>query len=289
MAKQRKMVIKGVGAFLAKRYNRDLNGEEVITLGRLQDLNITLNTELEDIFGGDALFAFDTLVTEKSIEITATDAEFDLDTVRLMLGDSGDVLDDDKFINILNERARSKAGMNGTATVGVMAPRYSDSLFKGEKDCQVSLRRNDSNLLLKQVDFIEDAVPDENEFMVDFDNKQVIVSEDKIGMSFVMNYRKAEDSVDVYSILVDEVPFNVHVIHTGVFLQKDNTRAGVETELYQCRASGEFTIGAERNTASTSTITLRVLDPERDDGRLGTIKRFKLSQEQMSGYDNGEE
>lgn len=289
MAKQRKMVIKGVGAFLAKRYNRDLNGEEVITLGRLQDLNITLNTELEDIFGGDALFAFDTLVTEKSIEITATDAEFDLDTVRLMLGDSGDVLDDDKFINILNERARSKAGMNGTATVGVMAPRYSDSLFKGEKDCQVSLRRNDSNLLLKQVDFIEDAVPDENEFMVDFDNKQVIVSEDKIGMSFVMNYRKAEDSVDVYSILVDEVPFNVHVIHTGVFLQKDNTRAGVETELYQCRASGQFTIGAERNTASTSTITLRVLDPERDDGRLGTIKRFKLSQEQMSGYDNGEE
>lgn len=289
MAKQRKMVIKGVGAFLAKRYNRDLNGEEVITLGRLQDLNITLNTELEDIFGGDALFAFDTLVTEKSIEITATDAEFDLDTVRLMLGDSGDVSDDDKFINILNERARSKAGMNGTATVGVMAPRYSDSLFKGEKDCQVSLRRNDSNLLLKQVDFIEDAVPDENEFMVDFDNKQVIVSEDKIGMSFVMNYRKAEDSVDVYSILVDEVPFNVHVIHTGVFLQKDNTRAGVETELYQCRASGEFTIGAERNTASTSTITLRVLDPERDDGRLGTIKRFKLSQEQMSGYDNGEE
>lgn len=289
MAKQRKMVIKGVGAFLAKRYNRDLNGEEVITLGRLQDLNITLNTELEDIFGGDALFAFDTLVTEKSIEITATDAEFDLDTVRLMLGDSGDVSDDDKFINILNERARSKAGMNGTATVGVMVPRYSDSLFKGEKDCQVSLRRNDSNLLLKQVDFIEDAVPDENEFMVDFDNKQVIVSEDKIGMSFVMNYRKAEDSVDVYSILVDEVPFNVHVIHTGVFLQKDNTRAGVETELYQCRASGEFTIGAERNTASTSTITLRVLDPERDDGRLGTIKRFKLSQEQTSGYDNGDE
>lgn len=289
MAKQRKMVIKGVGAFLAKRYNRDLNGEEVITLGRLQDLNITLNTELEDIFGGDALFAFDTLVTEKSIEITATDAEFDLDTVRLMLGDSGDVSDDDKFINILNERARSKAGMNGTATVGVMVPRYSDSLFKGEKDCQVSLRRNDSNLLLKQVDFIEDAVPDENEFMVDFDNKQVIVSEDKIGMSFVMNYRKAEDSVDVYSILVDEVPFNVHVIHTGVFLQKDNTRAGVETELYQCRASGQFTIGAERNTASTSTITLRVLDPERDDGRLGTIKRFKLSQEQTSGYDNGDE
>lgn len=289
MAKQRKMVIKGVGAFLAKRYNRDLNGEEVITLGRLQDLNITLNTELEDIFGGDALFAFDTLVTEKSIEITATDAEFDLDTVRLMLGDSGDVSDDDKFINILNERARSKAGMNGTATVGVMVPRYSDSLFKGEKDCQVSLRRNDSNLLLKQVDFIEDVVPDENEFMVDFDNKQVIVSEDKIGMSFVMNYRKAEDSVDVYSILVDEVPFNVHVIHTGVFLQKDNTRAGVETELYQCRASGQFTIGAERNTASTSTITLRVLDPERDDGRLGTIKRFKLSQEQTSGYDNGDE
>lgn len=289
MAKQRKMVIKGVGAFLAKRYNRDLNGEEVITLGRLQDLNITLNTELEDIFGGDALFAFDTLVTEKSIEITATDAEFDLDTVRLMLGDSGDVSDDDKFINILNERARSKAGMNGTATVGVMVPRYSDSLFKGEKDCQVSLRRNDSNLLLKQVDFIEDVVPDENEFMVDFDNKQVIVSEDKIGMSFVMNYRKAEDNVDVYSILVDEVPFNVHVIHTGVFLQKDNTRAGVETELYQCRASGQFTIGAERNTASTSTITLRVLDPERDDGRLGTIKRFKLSQEQTSGYDNGDE
>ncbi|WKL02755.1 hypothetical protein Q0F98_02310 [Paenibacillus amylolyticus] len=56
---------------MAKRLPADPMGAiEVVTLGTLQDLKIDLNVELEDIFGGDGLFAIDVLVKSKSIEVS---------------------------------------------------------------------------------------------------------------------------------------------------------------------------------------------------------------------------
>jgi hypothetical protein len=132
-------------------------------------------------------------------------------------------------------------------------------------------------MLLKRIPFALDVEPAEDEFMVDRVNKRIIV-ESMLGLSegLIVNYKRADSSVETYSLLSDEVPFNVHVVHSGVFLQKDNTKAGVETELYQCRAMGEFSIDAARSSASTSVINLKVLDPDRVDKRLGTIKRFTV-------------
>jgi hypothetical protein len=78
----------------------------------------------------------------------------------------------------------------------------------------------------------------------------------------------------VVDILVDEVPFPVHVIHHGSFLQKDGTFAGLETELYSCQAKGAFSIDAQRASASATNVQLQILDPERADGKLGSIKRY---------------
>lgn len=277
------MVLKGVGNFLAKRFNKELNGEEVITLGRLQDLKITLNVDIEDIFGGDGLFAFDTLVTGKSIEVTATDAEFDLDAVRLMMGDSGDTDEKDLYLNVLNERSCPVAGTNGNdgeddVVVAVVNPEFQDSLFGStEADIGFTVRAKDTNMLMERVAFADDTVPMAGTYMVDLIGKRLILNPYLIGGNVIMNYKRADATVETYSLLTDEVPFNVHVIHNGVFLQKDNTKAGVETELYQCRARGEFSIDAARSTASTSQISLIVLDPERCDKRMGTIKRYTIN------------
>jgi hypothetical protein len=258
----KKMIIKGVGTFMAKRYAKDGKGVEVITLGTLQDLKINLNVDIEDIFGGDGLFAIDTLVKSKSIEISATDAKFDLDALQLMMGST--VQEQvESYVWVLGEQQT----IDSTGTV---TPKYGGATPTIFGDGNFSVRLKDSNTLLKKVtvapaaatEYQYDEATGTLKFMVSEANKDVVI-----------NYQRTE-TVDLVDILIDEVPFPVHVIHHGSFLQKDNTYAGVETELYSCRAKGTFSIDGQRASASASAVSLTVLDPERTDGKLGTIKRY---------------
>lgn len=67
--------------------------------------------ELEDIFGGDGLFAIDVLVKSKSIEVSATDAKFDLDAIQLMMGST--VQEQVKsYVWVLNEQSTVAAGVS---------------------------------------------------------------------------------------------------------------------------------------------------------------------------------
>lgn len=259
----KKMIIKGVGTFMAKRVAKDGKGIEVITLGTLQDLKIDLNVEIEDIFGGDGLFAIDTLVKSKSIEITATDAKFDLDALQLMMGSTVQEQVDD-YVWVLGEQQTAVAG-SGVAEI---TPEYMSSIFG---DGNFSVRLKDSNTLLTKVN---QTPANDTEFYV---NSGVIeVDASLANHEFVINYVR-EQVVDMVDILVDEVPFPVHVIHHGSFQQKDGSFGGIETELYCCRAKGTFSIDAQRASASSSSIALQIIDPERADGKLGSIKRYNTA------------
>jgi len=262
----KKMIIKGVGTMLAKRVTDD--GAEVITLGTLQDLRINFNVEIDDIFGGDSLFPIDNLVKSKSIEITATDAKFDLSALQLMLGSN---IEEDKqdTLWVLNEVQTVFEGTNGTATAGVVTLNFGSTLAS---EPEITVRINDTNQLLVQVPYSADTAPASGSFMV-APNGTLYLDASLAGKEVVINYKRTA-KVDVASILADEVPFPVRVIHHGSFLQKDGTYRGIETELYACRARGSFTINAQRATANASEISLIVIDPERPDGRLGTVKMY---------------
>jgi hypothetical protein len=269
----KKMIIKGVGTFMAKKAAKDGKGVEVITLGSLQDLRINLNVEIEDIFGGDGLFAIDTLVKSKSIEISATDAKFDLGAVQLMMGSSLQEQVED-YVWVLNEQKVAVAGTNGTTAVAEVEPEFSATIFA--TDPNFSVRLKDSNKLLTQIAFAEDTAPADGQFMFDATAKKLYFAATVENADIVYNYKRTE-TVDLVDLLVDEVPFAVHVIHHGSFLQKDGTYAGLETELYACRAQGAFSIDAARATASASTVNLKIIDPERADGKLGTMKRYQAN------------
>lgn len=270
----KKMIIKGVGTFMAKRLPTDPNGAvEVITLGTLQDLKIDLNVELEDIFGGDGLFAIDVLVKSKSIEVSATDAKFDLDAIQLMMGST--VQEQvNSYVWVMNEQDNASAGTFNSGFAEVK-PKLANTIYG--TDGEISVRLKDANKLLKKL--TGSAVPaaiGTDEFFYDAANGVVVLNNAHIGKDIVMNYKR-EEVVDMVDLLVDEVPFPISVIHHGTFQQKDGTFAGVETELYMCRAKGTFSINAQRATASASSISLQILDPERADGKLGSIKRFSAT------------
>ena len=267
----KKMIIKGVGSFMARKVTP--TGEvEVITLGNLQDLRITFTVDIEDIFGGDGLFAIDTLVRQKAIEITATDAKFDLDAVSLMLGST--VQEQvDNYVWVLNEQATIAGGSNGSATCGVVTPQFAPTLYTTP---DFSVRFVNGNKLLTKVAYEEDKAPEIGTFMVDPNTGKLYFAATDVGKDVSYSYKR-EETVDMTDLLTDEIPFPVTVVHHGSFQQKDGTYAGIETELYACRARGSFTINAARATASAMEVSLQVIDPERADGKMGSIKRYNTS------------
>lgn len=344
----KKMIIKGVGQFLAKKFSADGKGVEVITLGTLQSLRFDFNIEIDDIFGGDGLFAIDTLIRSKSIEISATDAKFDLDQIQLMMGSTVQG-EQTTSLWVLGEQDALVAGALDPGAVAPVAASYAvvdygDSLFG---DGNFSVRLKDSNKLLEVIAYNATTGPSDGEYMIhdafyavssaltapgviddatvtvadgskfkigdivkvgteaqgavtgvagnvltvpvlvgaqasgalvvliSSKTSRIILPSASVGLDIVYNYQREAEGVDVVDILVDEVPFPVHVVHHGSYLQKDQTYAGVEIELFTCIAQGQFSIDSQRATASASTVSLKIIDPERADGKLGSIKRFQ--------------
>lgn len=274
----KKMIIKGVGQFLAKKFAADGKGMEVVSLGTLQDLKIDLAVELEDIFGGDGLFAIDNLVKTKSIEVTATDAKFDLAQLSLMMGSTvregvtGSLW-------VMNEQNTLVQKERGSVFVAEAPVAFGGTIHG---DGNFTVRLKDENRILERVPFVVDTAPTAKQYMVSTEGTGVtaktylILNETLVNQDVVYSYQRTE-VVDVVDILSDEVPFPVHVVHHGSFQQKDGTYQGIETELFMCRAKGSFSIDAARATASSSAIALQVLDPERADKKLGSIKRYQAT------------
>lgn len=80
--RNKKMIIKGAGKFMAKIPGCD----ELVTLGHMTNLRLDIQLDMVDIEGGDTATPIDTLLRKKVIDITAEDAKFDLNMVRLVLG-----------------------------------------------------------------------------------------------------------------------------------------------------------------------------------------------------------
>lgn len=245
------MIIKGVGTMLAKRICAD-GSPELLTLGTLQDLRITMSVDVDEIFGGDGLFAIDTIVTRKGIEIVGTDASFDLNAVSLMMGST--LEKGTTNIWVLNELATVE-DVSGTPTIAV------EHIVSGN-DVDISVRSAESNLVIAGAFTGVGGSAITGAGLSALVGKQVYVA-----------YKRQVTDATWTDIMADEVPFPVHIIHHGSFQQKDGTFQGVETELYTCQAKGAFSIDAQRATASTSAVELQVIQPTIGK-KLGTIKRF---------------
>lgn len=258
----KKMIINGVGKLLTKRICPD-GEKELLVLGTLQDLKIDMSVEMEDVFGGDSMFAIDTIITSKAISITGTDAKFDLNAVSLMMGSAIENGAGNAWV--LDEKQQVQAGK----TVVLKYP-VSDLQMPHEMapEDSVTLRLEKNNRVIPKADYTVTTTGGTTTITI---TSSGVVAGDAVGV----NYQRKITNMSMANILSDEVPFPVHVIHQGSFQQKDGTKQAIETELYACRAKGTFSINAQRATASTSAIELQVIDPERPDGRIGSVKRYE--------------
>lgn len=341
VTKNKKMLIKGAGKFMAKIPNCD----DLITIGTLNNMRLDIQLDMQDIEGGDSSVPLDTLLRKKTIDITAEAAKFDLNLVRLVLGSklregvsgsaysmvtetitvpanspyqatltqtavtspapksyetavngrdvstdvtitgksvifdmalagktvvivyatalTGVTQDDDGFVWVLEEKHTVKqAGSN-----------FEIDLVFGASlnvDTQISVRTLAGNKLLKK---IATGTPNEDQYTVA--GGKLSFNSALKDVDIYVNYKRNE-VVDILDITTKDMPLTVHVVHDGQFEQKDGTIQGYQTELYQCRVKSNFALDAQRQQASTHSVTLTVIDPERPDGKLGSIKRYEI-------------
>lgn len=348
--KNKKMIIKGAGKFMAKIPGCD----ELITLGSMMNMRLDIQLDMVDIEGGDTSVPIDTLLRKKVIDITAEDAKLDLNMVRLVLGaklregvsglpyqmknvtkpallDSatGDIYIDvvgpvltgpgipkvqafntttgqfvtELDITVVGNRVTFASGAVEDDVVTVYFPVGAGSidpdgfvwvleekhdiagnsitlknpLFGGvagsasSKTEHVSVRLTKENKLLKKVS----GAPAEGEYKIDPATGIITVNSYIEGEQVYVNYKRPE-VVDVLAIGAKDFPLTVSVVHDGLFEQKGGSMQGFQIELYQCRVKSNFTLDAARQTAATHSVTLTVIDPERADDRLGSIKRYQV-------------
>ncbi len=342
VTKNKKMLIKGAGKFMAKIPNCD----DLITIGTLNNMKLDIQLDMQDIEGGDSSVVLDTLLRKKTIDITAEAAKFDLNLVRLVLGSklregvsgaaysmvtetvtvpasspyqvtltqtalaspapksyesivngtdvsvdvtitgntavfdmalagktvvivyavalAGATHDEDGFVWVLEEKHTVKqSGSVFTA----------DLLFGSSLniDPQISVRTLAGNKLLKKT---TGSSPAEDQYTVT--GGKLSFNSALKDVDIYVNYKRNE-VVDILDITTKDIPLTVHVVHDGQFEQKDGTIQGYQTELFQCRMKSNFTLDAQRQQASTHSVTLTVIDPERNDGKLGSIKRYEVA------------
>lgn len=345
--KNKKMIIKGAGKFMAKIPGCD----ELITLGHMTNMRLDIQLDMVDIEGGDTAAPIDTLLRKKVIDITAEDAKFDLNLVRLVLGaklregvsglpyelknesvsvsatgtatvskpiltsagapevqvfnqtagafvPEGDVtatgstitlasggvegdtvvvyypvaasaIDPDGFVWVLEEKHDIKGSQ-----IQLKNPLFGGALGSASSKTEhVSIRLTKENKLLKKVT----GNPAEGEYVINPATGEVTFNDFIDGEQIYVNYKRPE-VVDVMAIGARDFPLTVSVVHDGQFEQKDGSIQGFQVELFACRVKSNFTLDAARQTAATHSVTLTVIDPERSDERLGSMKRYQIAQ-----------
>lgn len=256
----------------------EMRNESIAAPAPDQDGNTEINVSNNILTGGTApkiqvlnsssgVMLQDDAFTVSGRKITITSGVNEGDSVVVYYPVASSSIDPDGFLWVLEE----KHDINGNQI------QLKNQLFGGSlgnttgKTEHVSVRLVKENKLLKKVT----GNPKEGEYSIDPDSAQITFNKYLDGEQVYVNYKRPE-VVDVLDLGSKDFPLTVHVVHDGHFEQKDGTVQGVQIELFQCRVKSNVTLDAARQTAATHSVTLTVLDPERSDNRLGTIKRYGM-------------
>lgn len=249
------IVLKGVGYLYLENEVANEEGEKTsLRVGRLQNLNFALETTTEDVFGGDALFAFDEVITGKNATVTATAAEFDLGMVEFTQG-SPTVTEESTEIYVFEE------GL----TVGTddYELEYGANLVSGS----LLVRYKDGDELE-----VAETTPTKGEYKVA--GGEITFSSADKGAEVLIDYRYTLADAATNHVLTDSIAKPVKIVHVAKFQAADGTESGLQTVIYRARAHGTFNIDFTRATASTHNLELKLLDPGRADKKMISFTRF---------------
>jgi len=227
----------------------------LLPLMEMQDMTIDISSTMEQIYGGDGLFALSTFVKEKSASFTFTNAAFSLDMLKVGQGatvsEGGEVFGRDEI---------TIAGGSGSLTVTskvdvssvIVVDEYGKPFSKVESN------------------------PAAGQFAVTTGGVLTFASQDN-GKIVNVRYIYTDKDAETASILTTSVPGFVELQHISAPLeQPDGEVIEVHTRVFKARSDGKIQIDFKRGAAFAPKMTFQSLDPQRKDKGFVSIVIKKL-------------
>lgn len=274
MGKENKsIIINGVGSILTVGASG-----KVAPIGSLQSLRFDFAVSEDPVYGGDGLFPIDYVTRDRNVTVTATNAKFDLNILRLATGATiGAAGASDSYTWVLNKVGTVKKTGTSPAFKYVVdifadgtpfsAPEYTVMEMATGEVLTEATAAAEGKFAVVAATTTQDGSTVVTGRVIEFDSTM----ENKMVM---YSFKKATADMSLAEGKKSDLPIAVKIIHQGNFKQKDDTWQGIETEIKLAKASGTFTLDYARATASAPVITLNMLDPEDGTCRLWTMKRF---------------
>ncbi len=273
MGKENKsIIINGVGSVLT------VGAEgKVAPIGSLQSLRFDFAVSEDPVYGGDGLFPIDYITRDRNVTVTATNAKFDLNILRLATGATiGAAGADDSYTWVLNKVGTVKKTGTSPDFKYVVDIFADGTPFSAPEYTVMEMATGEV--------LTEAAAAAEGKFAVTTTEADSVVTGRTLefdstmeGKMVMYSFKKATADMSLAEGKKSDLPIAVKIIHQGNFKQKDDTWQGIETEIKLAKASGTFTLDYARATASAPSLTLNMLDPEDGTCRLWTMKRFVMA------------
>lgn len=266
----RSIIINGVGSILTTGA-----GGKLAPIGSLQSLRLDFTVTEDPVYGGDGLFPIDYVTRDKNVAITATNAKFDLNILRLATGATvGEAASEDSYTWVLNKIGTVKK-VGTSPDFRYVVDIFADGTpFSSPEYTVMDMATGDAleeDSAVAEGKFIVTEKEDEDEIVIE---RELEFDASMEGKRVMYSFKKVTQNISIAEGQKSDIPVPIKIIHQGNFKQKDDTWQGIETEIKLAKASGTFTIDYARATASAPSLSLNMLDPEDGTCRLWTMKRF---------------
>ena len=231
----RSIIINGVGSILTVGANG-----KVAPIGSLQSLRFDFAVTEDPVYGGDGLFPIDYVTRDKNVAITATNAKFDLNLVRLATGATiGAPDDEDAYIWVLNKVGTvKKTGTSGSYKYVVDI--FEDGTpFSNPEFTVMDMATGEVLELDDDADEGKFAVVEAkttNEGTTVVTGRTLEFDSDMEGKMVMYSFKKAASDMSIAEGKTNDLPIPIKIIHQGNFKQKDDTWQGIETEIKMAKA-----------------------------------------------------
>lgn len=260
----KKIVLNGVGtAYLSSI----VGGKPTYTkCGTLQNLKISINASDEKVYGGDALTPIYIITKDTSVNISATEAVFDLEYLQLT---SGATMDNKGNLMFSVEPTLISSGTSFTVP---------GSLTTIDPTSVICMLSDDAEGLVnvENLKYNADA-PSSGEFKIEA-NGTVTLGKSVTKKYITLNGFYASEGSRKASIGTASVPGFVEIRHVSMPVDMgDGKKVRLHTRIYKARSTGKMEIDHKRQSASTPELEFEVMyDSNRSDDRI-----MEISQEIM--------
>lgn len=235
-------ILYGVG----KSILRDFKDEtKVIALSKLKNVSIEATASDEKIYGGDSPYPFASFPKEKSITVSAENAEFDM-----------------KLLNVTQGANLTVGAVKFDEVTEVIVP----------ADGQVNLEFEPiANSVIIDGFTLGTTTPTAGQFVVDGTDASLLkFHATDAGKEVVIVYQRTSGATtNTMSIYKETLAKPFKFIHRLPVYDADNAVVGhSQLIVYKAKSNNQFSFGLQPQTAFAPKVDLEALDAKRPDGKL---------------------